>query len=680
MKRSTLSERALVLAPGGRNAAVATAMLREAGFEADACASLPALVEQLDAGAAFVVVTEEALATADLGPLASWIADQQEWSDLPFVLLTAHGGGLERNPAAQRYLELLGNVTFVERPFHPTTLVSLARAALRGRKRQYEARARLEALYEGERRYRALFETIDEGFCVIEFLDGPHGPLSDYVHIEANPAYERHAGISNVVGKTVRAVVPEEAEGWIELYRNVLLSGEPIRFERELMATGRHLDLAAFRVEPASRRQVAVIFQDVSDRKRAEEQLRELNETLEERVEIAITERQAALAQLHEAQKLETLGQLTGGVAHDFNNLLMPIIGALDMLQRRYGADQRATRLVGGALQSAERAKTLVQRLLSFARRQSLETRAVDLAMLVDGMRDLIASSVGSSIEVHIDHPDGLPAALADPNQVELALLNLCVNARDAMPNGGVLTIAVERAALGPSTAPRLKPGLYLRLSVIDTGAGMDAATLARSVEPFFSTKEQGKGTGLGLSTVHGFMGQLGGGMTISSAPGEGTRVDLYFPIADKKDASLRPIESERALVAGRPLSILLVDDEEIVRAGTAEMLRDLGHKVAEARGGAQALALLEGGLQVDAVVSDYKMPHLDGIAFAHLAREARPGLPILIITGYASDDGLRTGLPRLAKPFRQADLAAALNGLFDLDDNIVRLPAKPRS
>jgi CheY-like chemotaxis protein len=273
--------------------------------------------------------------------------------------------------------------------------------------------------------------------------------------------------------------------------------------------------------------------------------------------------------------------------------------------------------------------------------RQSLETRAVDLAMLVDGMRDLIASSVGPGIELRMDRPDGLPAALADPNQVELALLNLCVNARDAMPNGGVLTVAVERATLGPRSNPRLTPGLYLRLSVIDTNAGMDEATLARSVEPFFSTKEQGKGTGLGLSMVHGFMGQLGGGMALSSAPGEGTRADLYFPVAETKDDSLQLIESERVLIVGRPLSILLVDDENIVRAGTAEMLRDLGHTVTEAHGGAQALALLEAGLEVDAVVSDYKMPHLDGVAFAHLARKTRPRLPILIITGYAGDSGI---------------------------------------
>jgi signal transduction histidine kinase/ActR/RegA family two-component response regulator len=424
---------------------------------------------------------------------------------------------------------------------------------------------------------------------------------------------------------------------------------------------------------------VAVLFQDITARKRAEQQLRQLNETLEQRVETAIAERQAALAQLHEAQKLETLGQLTGGVAHDFNNLLMPIIGALDMLQRRSGGDERAKRLVGGALQSAERAKTLVQRLLSFARRQSLEAQAVDLALLVDGMHDLIASSVGPGIQLRIEPCDNLPAAHADPNQVELALLNLCINARDAMPGGGVLTIALERATFGPRNRLRLTPGLYVRIGVIDTGMGMDEATLARSVEPFFSTKEAGKGTGLGLSMVHGLMGQLGGGMDLYSAPGEGTQVDLYFPVADKLDGSLQPVARERILAIGRKLSILLVDDEDVVRVGTAEMLRDLGHNVAEAHGGAEALAMLDAGLDIDAVVSDYKMPLLDGAAFAHLARKVRPGLPILIITGYAGDVRLGPGLPTLAKPFRQADLGAAISALFEGDDKIVRLSGTPR-
>ncbi|USI74569.1 response regulator [Sphingomonas morindae] len=634
-------------------------MLAEAGLAAEPCATLPALLAALAAGAGFVVVTEEAIATADLRPLSSWVRAQEEWSDLPFILLTRRGGGLERNPAAARHLDLLGNVTFLERPFHPTTLISLARAAIRARRRQYDARARLIALRESEARFRTLFDTMDEGFCVIEFLDGPHGPMSDYIHVQANPAYTRHAGIPNVVGQKVREMVPDEAEGWIALYRDVLVRGEPIRFERELVATRRHLELAAFRVEPTSRREVAVIFQDVTERKRAEIALRELNDTLERRIADALGAREAALAQLHEAQKLETIGQLTGGVAHDFNNLLTPITGALDLLERRYGGDARAARLIDGALQSAGRAKTLVQRLLQFARRQALETRAVPVGALVSGMHDLIASSIGGLIELRLEVPADLPPALADANQLELAILNLCVNARDAMPEGGLLTVAVEPVQIAAGGTPAA-PGAYVRIAVIDTGAGMDEATLARAIEPFYSTKERGKGTGLGLSMVHGLAAQLGGAFVLTSRPGAGTRADLYLPVAAATTIAAPERRAAAGGAAGRPLSILLVDDEDLVRTGTAEMLRDLGHRVVEAGSGAEALALLERPGGFDVIVSDYMMPRMNGAQLAEAARRRRPDCPVLVITGYAGGD-LSLGLPQLAKPFRQADLAAAL-------------------
>nr|WP_114952656.1 response regulator [Sphingosinicella terrae] len=650
-------------------------MLRESGIEADACPSLASLIDELDRGAAFIVVTEEAIATADVRPLAQWIGSQEEWSDLPIILITSRGGGLERNPAAVRHLDLLGNVTFLERPFHPTTLVSLARSALRGRRRQYDARARLIALRDSETRFRTLFDTMDEGFCVIRFVDGPEGPLSDYVHVQANPAYERHAGLRNVVGKSVRELVPDEAGGWIELYRNVLVTGEPMRFERELVATAKHLELAAFRVEPASRREVAVIFQDITERRRAERALRELNDTLERRVDAALAEREAAIAQLHQAQKLETIGQLTGGVAHDFNNLLTPITGILDLLGKRYRDDPRSARLIAGALESAERAKILVQRLLGFARRQLLTTRPVDLADLIDGMRDLIASSVGSGIELRIVAPDDLPPAMADPSQLELAILNLCVNARDAMPKGGLLTIAAEPVVIGPGSELELAPGAYLRLSVVDNGTGMDEATLARAVEPFFSTKELGKGTGLGLSMVHGLAAQLGGTFRLTSVLGRGTRGDLYLRAAEAGSgvARLRPAPQEVEAI-GEALTILLVDDEDLVRAGTAEMLRDMGHRVYEATGGVQALALLERNPDIEVLVTDYMMPRMDGAALAETVRERFGHVAVLVVTGYAGGD-LELPFPQLGKPFRQADLAAALRNV--LGDNVVPMPRR---
>lgn len=660
MKGSTHSLRALVFAPGGRDAEIASAVLVEAGLEAHSCRTLQDLIEALDRGAAFAVITEEALQAGDPAALAGWLSDQQEWSDFPFILLTQRGGGLERNPTASRHLELLGNVTFLERPFHPTTLVSLARSALRGRRRQYEARARLEDLRESEARYATLFETMDEGFCVIRFIDGPHGPLSDFVHVQANAAHERHTGIENAIGKTVRDLVPDEADGWVEMYRSVLLTGNPIRFERKLEATHRNLELSAFRVEPTGRNEVAVLFEDVSAWHKAQNALIELNETLERRVEDAVAERQIANEKLHQAQKLETIGQLTGGVAHDFNNLLTPITGALDLLSHRFGDDDpRMRRLIDGALQSAERARVLVSRLLGFARRQALETKPTNLVALVDGMQDLIRSSIGPTITLEIQSPDDTPPALADANQLELAILNLCVNARDAMPSGGSLTVTIEHVACDDGPPVEIAAGDYVRISVCDSGGGMDAETLSRAVEPFYSTKGMGKGTGLGLSMVHGLAAQLGGAFTLSSEHGSGTRADLYLPVAGVCAADAF-VSSDRPIPDMRSLHILLIDDEDVVRFGTAEMLREIGHDVRDVSTGTEALRELQAGLQVDMIITDFMMPGMNGASLAERATRLKPDLPVLVITGYAGGQ-LEIGLPQLTKPFRHTDLAQAI-------------------
>jgi signal transduction histidine kinase/CheY-like chemotaxis protein len=548
------AERGLILAPQGRDGPVAKSLLDEAGLRGQVVEDVSSLVASLDEGAGFAVVTEEALAGTDLHPLSDWLRGQPEWSDFPFVLLTQRGGGLERNPEAGRFLDVLGNVTFLERPFHPTTFVSLAQSALRGRRRQYEARARLEEL---------------------------NGLAAD----------------------------------------------------------------------------------------------------LEQRVEERTAEREAAIAQLHEAQKLETLGQLTGGVAHDFNNLLTPITGALDILQKRYGdSDERSARLLSNALQAADRAKTLLQRLLGFARRQALRPEPVDIGGLLSGMRDLITSSVGPAVDLHLRVDPDLPPTLVDPNQLELAILNLTVNARDAMPQGGPLSILAEEVAIGPQSSPKVKPGLYIKLSVIDAGCGMDADTLGRAIEPFYSTKEFGRGTGLGLSMVHGLTAQLGGGFALTSEPGEGTRVDLYLPVAiDAAVAERRP--TRRALQSfEQRISVLLVDDEPLVRTATTEMIRDLGHHVEEAGGGVEALARLEDGLVVDAVVTDYMMPGMDGGALARRIARTRPDLPVLLITGYTgpTDDVLH--LPRLSKPFGQAEIAEALAALFNGDEKVLRFPDRKLS
>jgi len=367
---------------------------------------------------------------------------------------------------------------------------------------------------------------------------------------------------------------------------------------------------------------------------------------------------------LRQSQKLEAMGQLTGGVAHDFNNLLMPIIGSLDMLQRRRIGGEREQRLIGGALQSADRAKTLVQRLLAFARRQPLQRVAVDVAELVAGMAQLIESTTGPQIHVVVDVTENVPLANADPNQLEMAILNLSVNARDAMTEGGTLRISASPEWVRTRHHLGLKPGRYVRISVADTGTGMDEAVLARAIEPFFSTKGVGKGTGLGLSMVHGLATQLGGSLSISSKPGLGTNVELWLPVSDTATMTSQttPDSNEPSQATG---TALLVDDDDMVRMSTADMLVELGFSVLEASSAEQALKIVDSGQPFDLLITDHLMPGMTGVDLSHAVRACRPGTPVLIISGFAEAEGIAPDLPRLTKPFRQAELAATISGLL---------------
>jgi PAS domain S-box-containing protein len=402
------------------------------------------------------------------------------------------------------------------------------------------------------------------------------------------------------------------------------------------------------------------IMIDVTDQKQAEEMLRDLNETLEHRVAERAEELALAQEALRQAQKMEAMGQLTGGVAHDFNNLLTPIIGSLDLLHRKGLGGAREQRLVEGALQSAERAKTLVQRLLAFARRQPLQPGPVDLGELVRGLVDLLASTSGPQIRIETRLDPSLPFARADSNQLEMAILNLAVNARDAMAGGGTLTIGGTAETVAPGEVAGLAPGRYVRLAVADTGVGMDEATLARAVEPFFSTKGVGRGTGLGLSMVHGLAAQLGGALNLDSRVGEGTVAALWLPVSDSVPATAAVRREAEAAPRATAGTVLLVDDEPLVRASTADMLAELGYEVVEAESGSEALAKVD--LRVpDLVITDHLMPGLSGTDLALILAAERPGLPVLIVSGYAELDGLHPDLPRLTKPFRQADLAESV-------------------
>ncbi len=371
-------------------------------------------------------------------------------------------------------------------------------------------------------------------------------------------------------------------------------------------------------------------------------------------------ELEAAQDALRQSQKMEAMGQLTGGVAHDFNNLLTPIVGSLDMLLRRGIGSEREQRLIAGAMQSAERAKTLVQRLLAFARRQPLQPVPVDIADLVTGMGELVSSTTGPQIRVVVDAAAGLPPAKADANQLEMALLNLAVNARDAMPEGGTLRITATGEEVSARHRSKLREGRYIRLSVADTGSGMDQATIARAVEPFFSTKGIGKGTGLGLSMVHGLASQLGGALAIQSRPGLGTNVELWLP---QSTTAIEPVEPQpvSAPTPDRRGAVLLVDDEDLVRMTTADMLADLGYAVVEAASAEDALQVLSRGETFDLLVTDHLMPGMTGTELAQAVRALSPGFPVLVVSGYADRDGIEADLPRLAKPFRKDELAASL-------------------
>ena len=381
-----------------------------------------------------------------------------------------------------------------------------------------------------------------------------------------------------------------------------------------------------------------------------------------------ITERREAQLELERArealfhsQKMEAIGQLTGGVAHDFNNLLTAVIGSLELVRKRLRPDDRNLLLIDNAMQAARRGATLTQRMLAFARRQELDPELASVRELVAGMTTLFDHTLGPSIVLDVDCPASLPPVRVDVNQLEMALLNLVVNARDAMPRGGTIAITAGEVAANPSASFPLPAGRYVRLSVRDEGHGMDAATLARATEPFFTTKGVGKGTGLGLSMVHGLAEQLGGGLQLESAPGAGTTASLWIPVAGGAD-----VPSHRSELAPAPeaasLHILAVDDDALILVNTAAMLEDLGHEVTTAYSGREALAALARMKHVDLVITDQAMPGITGTQLVAEIRRERPGLPVLLATGYAElPDGDSADIPRLNKPFLQAHLDQAI-------------------
>ncbi|HUD27594.1 MAG TPA: PAS domain-containing protein [Novosphingobium sp.] len=414
--------------------------------------------------------------------------------------------------------------------------------------------------------------------------------------------------------------------------------------------------------EGAGYRLVGVIY-DITTTKEQEAALRVLNETLETRVEQEVAIRRKTEEALRQAQKMEAVGQLTGGIAHDFNNLLMAIMSSLALLEKRLPADPNISRLIDNAMQGAQRGAALTQRMLAFARRQDLVPERIDIPELVFGMRDLVERTLGPAWSLDLEFPDRLPPVLADANQLEMALLNLAVNARDAMPDGGVIRITADQRNTVGGEAGELAAGEYIALCVIDTGVGMDEATLARAAEPFFTTKGVGKGTGLGLSMIHGLAKQLNGSFLLESTYGHGTVATLWLPVALDDEARVplaaAPLAPESSTSR---LKILAVDDDGLVLMNTVALLDDLGHEVLEASSGEQALTLIRAHPDIDVVITDQAMPRMTGTQLADLLTEERGEVPVILASGYGDvPPGAQQRIVRLGKPFNQAMLEKAL-------------------
>jgi len=551
--REALRDRVLVVAPAGRDAPLTREVLAQSGIAVSICANLDALCTALIEGAASVLITDEALVEWDTRRLVDWIAAQEAWSDLPFIILTGKGTPTEGRHDVT-FLRTAANITLLERPLGTGALVSTVKAALRARRRQYEVRDMLQALAQSEQRYRKLADELE--------------------------------------------------------------------------------DLVAARTKSLAQANDRLVA-EIAERERAEDALRQ-------------------------AQKLESIGQLTSGVAHDFNNLLTAVMGNIELAQQR--TSEEATRnLLRGATRAAERGARLTAQLLAFSRKQRLTPKSVDLNALVSNISDMLFRTMGTSIRVETVLEAGAWPALVDPTQMELVLVNLALNGRDAMAEGGRLVLSTTnvRAADRPA---ELAPGDYVMLAVADTGTGMSEAVRARAFEPFFTTKEVGKGSGLGLSMVHGVATQSGGGVTLDSRVGRGTTVRVYLPRAQAAPGGLAPLEpvlTRRAADA----AILVVDDDPAVREVAVWTLQNLGFRTYEAPDGPSALHFLEHSSAVDLLLADVAMPGMNGIEMVERARRLHPAIRVVFVTGNAAvyQGELLGGDIMLQKPYAASRLAEAV-------------------
>jgi PAS domain S-box-containing protein len=673
-----VAQRIFVLAPRGRDAGIIADVLAGVGAAAIRCGDLATLATTLDERASAVVATEEDLAGPALGVLLTWVARQPSWSDLPFLVLGAPRA--TRSAAQSALLASLGNAVLLERPLAAEALATAARAALRARGRQFQVReevatredavqrlrelnqdlehrveSRTAELRASETRFRAYFESFPDPLFVVGVTE-----RGTFAYESLNPESERLLGVrsAEVEGKPPEAFLDAPtAEIANTEFRRCVELGRAHAYTNDFPHRGKTLtfDMVVTPLRDANGRIVRLlgVARDVTQQRQVEERLRQ-------------------------AQKLEALGQLTGGIAHDFNNVLQVVTSGLVLLERANdkGDPGRRAKLIGSMRQATGRAAELVRRLLTFARRQALHPETVALGPWLDAQaRVLLSRALRGDVLVHTRLAPDLPPVRADVAELELAVLNLALNARDAMPSGGELLVEAEPAQLAAGGNPEGLEGSFVRLSVSDTGTGMTPEIVGRLFEPFFTTKEPGKGTGLGLAQVYGFARQSGGAVRVSSEPGQGTTVSLLLPIANGVPEAAPTRPSLPPLSADRSLSILVCEDDDVVAALVCELLDQLGHRTRRVANAAEALAALDEDdpedsgpedsgpedSRVDLLLTDIIMPGgMDGAALAHEAMRRHPGLRVLLTTGYQGN-AEANGLRILRKPYHLQDLAAAL-------------------
>lgn len=675
-----IEERILILAPQGRDADVILQTLSQHGLNCLICAGYAELMQQLHIGAGAALITEEGFNGADFSLLHQWLEKQESWSDFPFVILSARQSGQNRHPALD-VLEHLVNMILLERPINAETLLRASVSALRARRRQYLSRRHLQEGARSEEHLRLALNAGQLGSWSLELATSV---------LQVSATCKRHFGFSEdsefTYDDLLHAIHPNDRQRHRDVIETAVASSKDFSIEYQVLWPDQSVHWIQIRGQTVLNRigipvRMAGISLDISDRREAENHLlenqsalRRFNDTLELRIqertsELAqandrlmreMAERERTQIALMQAQKMEAIGRLTGGIAHDFNNLLNVIIGNVDLIER-LADNERIKRMANSARNATKRGAKLTGQLLAFSRNQSLDLKPVEIESLVEGMKDLIAVSVGANIHVTFEIAPGLPRAVADLNQLEMAILNLAINARDAMADGGNLQIIVS---LRDAADGILTSGTYVVIAVKDSGSGIPQEILGKVFDPFFTTKPVDKGTGLGLSQVYGIANQSGGLARIDSTVGKGTTVEVWLPVASVEAVPAPdPQSQEPQLPLKESGNILVIEDDNEVRQFIVESLEILGYAVQHAENGWFGLEKLQHE-NFDLMIVDFLMPGMNGAEVIAAVRERYPHLPIIMATGYADMQAVEKviGLDAvLRKPFQISDLAGSV-------------------